>query len=99
MYNNLPDKIHYYAHDITPKQNVPGRVFVSQAYLLLNSLQSKLLIDRIAVTRGLSSAQRLLNTAMELMDLTNMFLIKRDQLMSFCSAFEWIVSLPSSPSA
>jgi hypothetical protein len=76
-----------------PKDTSSGQILVSQAYLMLNNLQNKLLIDRIAITRGFpQSGQRLLNTALELMDLTNMFWIKRDQLMIFSSAFEWIVS-------
>lgn len=91
-YNNLPEKARYHTQDTMPK-NTSGKVLVIQAYLMLNSLQSKLLIDRVAVTRGFPhNGQRLLNTALELIDLTNMFWIKRDQLMLFSSLFEWIVS-------
>jgi hypothetical protein len=83
--------VRFYAYGSTPK-NTEGRVFISQAYLLLNHLQNKFLIDRVAITRGFPKEQRLLNTALEMMDLTNMFWIKRDQLMIYCSAFDWIVS-------
>jgi hypothetical protein len=48
-----------------PKDTSSGQILVSQAYLMLNNLQNKLLIDRIAVTRGFpQSGQRLLNTAL-----------------------------------
>lgn len=36
---------------------------------------------------------------MELMDLTNMFWIQRDQLMPFCSIFEWIFTCFGVPAA
>lgn len=92
-YDNFPEKAKYYAQDRVPQDNSSGVALVSQAYMMLNHLQNKLLVDRVAVARGFpQSGQRLLNTALELMDLTNMFWIKRDQLMIFSSAFEWIVS-------
>ena len=71
-----------------------GLTLVKQAYLMLKHLQNRLLVDHVAVTRGFpQSGQRLLNTALELMDLTNMFWINRDQLMIWNSSFEWIVSI------
>ena len=92
VYDRLPNQVHYYGYDKIPKMNVSSTILVSQAYLLLNLLQNRFLIDRVAIARGFQNEQRLLSTAMEMMDLTIMFWIKRDQLMRFSSAFDWIVS-------
>jgi hypothetical protein len=64
-----------------------------QAYLLLQYLQNKFLIDRVAVARGFANEQGLLDTALKMMDVSLTFWTKRDQLMSFSSHFDWIVSL------
>jgi len=97
-YDNLPDKVRYYAYDTIPKSS-EGRVLVSQAYLMLNLLQNRFLIDRVAITRGFPKGQRLLNTALEMMDLTNMFWIKSDQLMVYASSFDWIFTCYGIPAA
>lgn len=59
---------------------------------MLNYLQNRFLIDRVAVARGYPKEQDLLNVAMETMDVTIMFWIRRDQLMAFSSAFDWIIT-------
>jgi len=91
VYARLPEQIHYYAYDKTPK-NSPAKELMSQAYLMLNVLQNRFLIDRVAIARGFQNEQSLLNTAMEMVDLVTMFWIKRDQLMRYSSGFDWIVS-------
>lgn len=45
----------------------------------------------MAVARGFANGQGLLDTAIEMMDLTVMFWIKRDQLMMYTSKFDWFV--------
>jgi hypothetical protein len=92
VYSQLPEQLHYYAENATPK-NSPGMILVSQAYVLLNRLQNEFLVDRVAIARGFQREQSLLNIAIEMMDLTTMFWIKRDQLMEYSSAFDWIVSI------
>jgi hypothetical protein len=59
----------------------------------LQYLQNKFLIDRVAVARGFANEQGLLDTALKMMDISLTFWTKRDQLMSFSSHFDWIVSL------
>lgn len=99
IYDNLPEQVKYHPQDKIPA-GTSARTYISQAYLTLNWLQSRLLIDRIAVTRGFpQNGQRLLNTALELIDLTNMFWIKRDQLMLWVSAFDWIFTCYGIPAA
>jgi hypothetical protein len=94
VYDTVPEKARYYAYDTTPKRS-EGRVLVSQAYLMLNLLQNRFLVDRVAIARGFPKEQRLLDTALETVDLVNMFWIKRDQLMIYCFSFDWIVSFCS----
>lgn len=87
----MPPPLHYYAHDDTPKES-ESKYLIGQAYILLNYLQIQFLIDRLAITRGLPNEQGLLNTAMQMMDVTIMFWVKRDQLVNFSCSFDWIVS-------
>lgn len=96
IYAQFPEQLQYYAYDTTPK-NSTGQALMGQAYLMLNVLQNRFLIDRVAIARGLPNQQSLLNTAMEMMDLTTMFWIKRDLLMVYNSSFDWIVSTCSVP--
>jgi len=65
-----------------------------QAHLLLLYLQNKFLTDRVAIARGLDNEQNLLETALEIMDISLMFWIKRDQLMAYSANFDWIVCIP-----
>jgi hypothetical protein len=81
----------YYEYGTTPK-NSTGKTLLDQAYLLLIHLQNRFLIDRVATARGFTNDQRLLNTAMEMLELSNMFWIKRDELIAFYSNFDCIVS-------
>jgi hypothetical protein len=60
---------------------------------MLINLQNKFLIDRVATARGFGNDQRLLNTAMEMLELSIMYWVKRDQLMAFYNNFDWIVCL------
>lgn len=92
VYNSLPPQLHYYTHGNTPKDS-ESKDLIGQAYILLNYLQIQFQIDRLAITRGLPNEQGLLNTAMQMMDVTIMFWVKREQLMNFAYSFDWIVSL------
>ena|SRR6187402_3952880 len=88
----LPPQLHYYEKGGSAKDST-GSLLYDQVYLWLQYLQNKFLIDRVAIARGLANGQRLLNTAMELLDLSLMFWSKRDQLMIFSFSFDWIVSV------
>jgi hypothetical protein len=59
---------------------------------MLQYLQNKFLIERVATVRGLSTGQGLLKVALEMMDICLMFWTERDELMIFSSSFDWIVS-------
>ncbi len=58
---------------------------------MLQYLQNKFLLDRVAIARGFANEQGLLETAMEILDISLMFWMKKDQLMGFSSGFDWIV--------
>jgi hypothetical protein len=59
---------------------------------MLMNLQNKFLLDRVATARGFANDQRLLNTAMEMLEISMVYWIKRDQLIAFSN--NWIVSRP-----
>lgn len=67
-------------------------LLIHQAKLRLEYLQSRFLIGRLAMARGLGDYQRLLDSAMEMMDMTVMFWVKRDVLLRHTSQFDWFVS-------
>jgi hypothetical protein len=92
MFADLPHQIQYYDEDKTPKSSTGSNLY-NQAFLWLQYLQNKFLLDRVAIARGLPNDQGLLETALEMMDISLMFWMKREQLMSFSSHFNWIVSL------
>ena len=73
-----------------PKGSTGGLLF-EQSHILLQYLQNEFLIDRVAIARGFANGQGLLDTAMEMIDISMMFWIKRDQLMRFSHSFDWIV--------
>lgn len=91
FYDALPHQLHYYEERGVPK-TLSGTDFYDRANLLLQYLQNRFLIDRIALARGLDNGQSLLNTAIESIDIALLYWIKRDQLMSFSCNFDWIVS-------
>jgi hypothetical protein len=90
-YESLPPQLHYYEYGTTPK-NSTGSVMLAQAYIMLVNLQNRFLIDRVATARGFANDQRLLNTAMEMLEISLVYWVKRDQLIAFYSNFDWIVS-------
>ncbi|KAE8452858.1 hypothetical protein EG329_013130 [Mollisiaceae sp. DMI_Dod_QoI] len=98
VYDTLPHQLHYYERTGIPK-NVTGIDLYDKAHLLLQFLQNKFLIDRIALARGLDNGQGLLDTAIESIDITLLFWIKRDQLMPFSCNFDWIVTFFGIPPA
>jgi hypothetical protein len=87
----LPESLHFYGKGKVPKFST-GRLLYDQAYIVLLYLQNKFLTDRVAIARGLANEQTLLDTALEIMDISLMFWIKRDQLMAYSANFDWIVS-------
>lgn len=91
VYSTLPHQLHYYDEAGVPKA-LTGTDLYDRANLLLQFLQNKFLIDRIALARGLDNGQSLLNTAIESIDIVLLFWSKRDHLMSFSCNFDWIVS-------
>jgi hypothetical protein len=86
----LPDQLRYYAHGTTPKKST-GKMLFGQACLMLEFLSNTFLIDRVAIARGFANGQRLVETAMEMMEIVIMLWTKRDQLMAFTFSFDWIV--------
>ncbi len=90
MYQAIPVQLHYYNEGKVPKDTT-GDILYEQSYLLLQYLQNEFLIDRVAISRGFANGQGLLDTAMEMIDISMMFWIKRDQLMRFSHNFDWIV--------
>lgn len=66
---------------------------MAQAVFILDFLQNKFLLNRLAVARGLSDGQGLLDTAMQMIEITNMFWIRREHLIDFSFQFDWFVSL------
>ena len=65
---------------------------------MLVNLQNRLLTDRVATARGFANDQRLLNTAMEMLEISLMYWMKRDQLIAFYSNLDWIVGVFESES-
>ncbi|KAL5321568.1 hypothetical protein ACEPPN_009528 [Leptodophora sp. 'Broadleaf-Isolate-01'] len=98
MFESLPHQLHYYDESGISKNN-SGNLLYDQAFLNLQHLQNKFLIDRVAKARGLENGQGLLNTAMEMIDLSLMFWSKRDQLMAHSHGFDWIMTYYGIPSA
>ncbi|RDW82214.1 hypothetical protein BP6252_03326 [Coleophoma cylindrospora] len=98
IYAGLPEQLHYYSHDTVPKQS-SGLILFGRAFLLLEYLQNRFLIEQISYARGLTNAQALLNTAIEMLDTTIMFWTKRDQLMMFSSNFDWFITCFGIPAA
>lgn len=90
-YQAIPSQLQYYTDGRIPKDNT-GELLFDQLHILLQYLQNRFLIDRVAITRGFPNSQGLLDTAMEMIDISMMFWIKRDQLMQFSFSFDWIVS-------
>jgi hypothetical protein len=86
----LPDQLRYYTHGTTPKKST-GKMLFGQACLMLEFLSNRFLIDRVAIARGFANGQRLVETAMEMMEIVIMLWTKRDQLMAFTFSFDWIV--------
>jgi hypothetical protein len=90
--NSLPEQLLYYAEAKIPKSST-GRERYSQARIMLDFLQNKFLLERVAMARGFPNAQSLLCTAMESLEITLMFWMTRDQLSNYTVFFDWIVSL------
>lgn len=63
---------------------------------MLDFYQNIFLVDRVSIARGFPNEDRLLNTAMEMLELSLMFWMSRDKLSDFTSYFDWIVSLDHS---
>ncbi|RDW72906.1 hypothetical protein BP6252_06813 [Coleophoma cylindrospora] len=97
-YDSLPPTIHYYKYGTTPKDST-GRALLDQAYVMLLNLQNQFLVDRVASARGFPNDQRLLDTAMEMLQLSNMYWIRRDELAEFYHNFDWIVTCYGIPSS
>lgn len=67
----------------------------TRTLLMLSHLQNIFLIEQVATARGFPNAQLLLNAAMEMLELSNVFWVKRDELFDYYSNFDWIVSVLS----
>jgi hypothetical protein len=91
--DSLPEHLQYYAKDKLPKATTGSEKY-SQARIMLDFLQNKFLLERVAMARGFPNARSLLCTAMESLEITLMFWMLRDQLASYTVFFNWIVSVP-----
>ncbi|KAF4637582.1 hypothetical protein G7Y89_g494 [Cudoniella acicularis] len=96
--NSLPKQLLYYADGVDPKDKT-GKTLFAQACLMQEFLQNIFLIERVATARGLPHENRLLDAAMEMLELTLMFWISRDKLQSFTAYFDWIITYHGIPSA
>jgi hypothetical protein len=92
--DSLPEQLRYYAQDKLPKPTTGSEKY-SQARIMLDFLQNRFLLERVAMARGFPNAQSLLRTAMESLEITLMFWMMRDQLARYTAYFDWIVSFPS----
>ena len=92
MYDLLPPQLHYYEDGTTPKKSTE-KTLQSQAYLMLINLQNMFLIDRVAITHGFGRDQQLVNTAMEMLEISIMFWVRRDDLVTYYSSFDCIVRI------
>ena len=92
MYDSLPSQLHYYEDGTIPKKST-GRTLQSQAYLILINLQNMFLINRVAITHGFGYDQQLVDTAMEMLEISIMFWVRRDDLVAYYSSFDCIVSI------
>ncbi|KAH8811829.1 hypothetical protein F5884DRAFT_671116 [Xylogone sp. PMI_703] len=98
IYTSAPEQAKYYDGEGKPKPST-GKLLLMQAVFMLEFLQCRFLIDRVAVSRGLTDGQTLLDVSMEIMDITNMFWLKRDLLLDFYYQFDWFVTCYGVPSA
>lgn len=58
----------------------------------LDILQCDFLLERIKVSRGFASEQRLLKVAQEMIAAVLSFWLNRDRLIDHLASFEWLVS-------
>ncbi|KAH8687704.1 hypothetical protein BGZ60DRAFT_522354 [Tricladium varicosporioides] len=96
--DGFPSQLLYYADGKDPSTKI-GKTIFSQAVLMLDYFQNMFLIERVATARGLPHENRLLDAAMEMLDLTLMFWISRDQLQAFTAYFDWIITYNGIPCA
>jgi len=91
--DGLPEQLHYYADsDRKVPKETSGHALFAQACIMNDFLQNQFLIDRVSIARGFPNGQRLLNTAMKMLEMSLMFWMMRDKFSSFTSSFDWIVS-------
>lgn len=95
MYESFPAQLHYSTEDSSIE--ITNRALLyERAYIMLQYLQNSFLLHRLALARGLTDSQGLVEVALKMLDISLMFWMKRDQLMVFSSGFDWIVRIPQS---
>lgn len=62
---------------------------------MLIHLQNLFLIDRVANSHGFGHDQRLVDIAMEMLEISIMFWVRRDDLVAYYSNFDCIVRIGS----
>jgi hypothetical protein len=92
VYDLLPPQLHYYEDGTTPKKST-RKTLQSQAYLMLINLQNMFLIDRVAITYSFGRDQQLVNTIIEMLEISIMFWVRRDDLVAYYSSFDCIVRI------
>ncbi|TVY78519.1 hypothetical protein LSUE1_G004109 [Lachnellula suecica] len=98
--DGIPEQLRYYADSDrkVPKEST-GKALFAQANLMNAFLQNIFLIERVSTARGFPNNERLLNAAMEMLELSLMFWMMRDKLTPFTFYFDWIVTFYGIPSA
>ena len=59
----------------------------------LDVLQCRFLLERLKVSRGFASEQKLLEVAQQMMAAVLSFWLNRDRLVNHLASFDWFVSL------
>jgi hypothetical protein len=60
---------------------------------MLINLQNMFLIDRVAITYSFGRDQQLVNTIIEMLEISIMFWVRRDDLVAYYSSFDCIVRI------
>jgi len=61
--------------------------------IYLDILQCRFLLERLKVSRGFASEQKLLEVAQQMMAAVLSFWLNRDRLVNHLASFDWFVSL------
>jgi hypothetical protein len=69
----------------------PGREFYLVTRIETDMLQARFILERLKVSCGLDSGQRLLDLAQEMMKVLLSFWLARDKMIDYTSSLDWLV--------